>query len=58
MKCEECKYWIEADGYERKQNVGGCYYFKPTYFPMFLSEDCGLKEPYKSKVEFEHKELD
>ena len=40
LKCNDCRYWIEAEGYKRKDDIGGCTFTldKPKYFPMFLDE--------------------
>lgn len=58
MKCKECTYWVEAQGTQRTDDVGGCTFNNNSgslrYFPMFLHEECNLKEPFRTSVTAEH----
>ncbi|MGD6876837.1 hypothetical protein [Bacillus infantis] len=52
MKCRDCKYWREVEGTERHEDIGGCTYSEgeANYYPMFLDEECNLKDEYRHKV--------
>lgn len=53
MKCKDCKYIREIDGNDQKNDMWGCI-FGNGFYPMFLDEDCSLKEPFKTQVYNEH----
>lgn len=50
LRCKNCKYWVEAKGTKREENIGGCT-FGGGYFPTFLGEPCILKDKYLKQVE-------
>lgn len=53
LQCKNCKYWIEAEGTERTDDIGGCTY-GGGYFPTFLEEHCILKDEYLRNAEKEN----
>lgn len=42
--CKHCDFWIPAQNTKKEDNMGGCTYFKNTYYPMFLDELCAVRE--------------
>ncbi len=50
LRCKDCDYWVEAEGFTREDDCGGCTY-RGRYYPMFLNETCDLKDPWKTEVE-------
>lgn len=57
MKCKECLFWIEAQGTKREDDMGGCTFGFNTFYPMFLEEDCQLKDIHKVRAEYFHSKL-
>lgn len=51
MKCKECLFWVEAQGTTREDDMGGCTFGFNTFYPMFLHEECQLKDIYKVRAE-------
>lgn len=47
MKCENCIFWVEANGTKKEDNIGGCTFGVNNYYPMFLNEECSLIDLHK-----------
>jgi len=49
IKCQDCFYWIEAEGTVYEDNIGGCTY-GGMYYPKFLGDNCNLIEKEYKKL--------